>query len=174
MQALVWAMGVVVPSVLRQDAAEMLLTDDQHVVQASAAKTPSNAVVNSCGTTRVLPQVLARTLSCTASSLLGLAWLGIRWVNAEFVGLFEGALHGGADQRDNKADAAYDYQPSRHDRCQAPRGPTNSNHRVTPICWPSRCQDSKLPALSPFVPDGPRCLSYTTSAICSVRGPRSH
>ena len=34
-------------------------------------------------------------------------------------------------QRDNEADAAYEYEPSRHGRCKAPRYLAESNHRAT-------------------------------------------
>jgi hypothetical protein len=34
----VWTVAVIVPDVLGQDAAEMPLTEDQHVVQALAAQ----------------------------------------------------------------------------------------------------------------------------------------
>ena len=44
-------------------------------------------------------------------------------------------------QRNSKANAADDDQPSRHDRGQAPCDPTNSNHRLTPLARPSPRQD---------------------------------
>ena len=43
--------------------------------------------------------------------------------------------------RDSQANAAYDQQPSRHDRGRAPRDLTNSDHQVTPTCPPPRSQD---------------------------------
>jgi hypothetical protein len=58
-------MGVVVPGVLRQDAAEMLLTEDQHVVQALAAKRPHEPLRERVGPRRQLhPFQMIDTVGC--------------------------------------------------------------------------------------------------------------